>query len=197
MVKVDTPSVQTYNDGSNVDVNNVIKEALASAGGAQMNSWQRFPSGSSVRVYNPSVQTFNDNKYSKPSAIAKSDHSNTYVGKLFQDDFGKIENGQQSSWPNFSNVKSYQNNNKPNGQVSSTSDRQTYTNTKTEPKQVKSWRGSYTRAPNYGTTPGSSWGRNNAGQCLSRGELCKVGSGPECCGSDTPMVPKYHCAARR
>ncbi|KAH3837595.1 hypothetical protein DPMN_110991 [Dreissena polymorpha] len=196
-VKVDNPSVQTYNDGSNVDVNKVIKETLASAGGAQKNTWQSSPSGNSVREDNPSVQTYNDNKYSKPIANAKSDHSNTDVEKLIQDAFGKIENDQQSSWPNFSNMKSYRNNNKPNGQVSSTSDRQTYTNTKTEPKQVKSWRGSYTRAPNYGTTPGSSWGRNNAGQCLLRGELCKIGSGPECCGSDNAYGSKVPLCCTR
>ncbi|KAH3869395.1 hypothetical protein DPMN_032559 [Dreissena polymorpha] len=104
-VKEDNTSVQTYNNGSNVDVNKVIKETLASAGSAQKNTRQSSPSGNSVKVDNPSVQTYNDNKYSKPIANTKSDHSNTDVEKLIQDAFGKIENDQQSSWPNLSNVK--------------------------------------------------------------------------------------------
>ncbi|KAH3897182.1 hypothetical protein DPMN_021367 [Dreissena polymorpha] len=201
----DTPSVQNYRDvkvsniNSNTgsDGNKVIKDALASADGAQKNTWQSPPSGNSVRVDTPSVQAYNDNKYPTPNSNGKSDNSNTDFGKRLQDAFGKIGNGQQSSWPNFANVQAYQYNNKPNGQVSSTSDRQTYTNTKTEPKQVKSWRGSYTRAPNYGTTPGSSWGRNNAGQCLLRGELCKVGSGPECCASDNAYGSKVPLCCTR
>ncbi|KAH3740543.1 hypothetical protein DPMN_047249 [Dreissena polymorpha] len=142
-----SPSVQTYNDGSNVKVNKVIKDALANAGGATKNTWQSSSFGQSVRVDSPSVQTYNDNKYPTPNSNGKSDNSNTDVAKHLQDDFGKIGNGQQSSWQNFSNVESSQNNDKPNGQGSSTSDRQTYTNTK---KQNQS---SYTRAPNYGTTP--------------------------------------------
>ncbi|KAH3869396.1 hypothetical protein DPMN_032560 [Dreissena polymorpha] len=46
-----------------------------------------------------------------------------------------------------------------------------------------------THAPQI-SAPCSSWGRNNPGQCLLRGKLCKVGSGPECCGSDNAYGSK-------
>ncbi|KAH3698162.1 hypothetical protein DPMN_085681 [Dreissena polymorpha] len=89
--KGDTPSVQNYRDikvstsntnpdGSNIDVNNVLKNALGSAGNAvNAQSWQNASKGDT-----PSLQNYRDFKVSN----GNSDGSDVDVSKLIKDAIG-------------------------------------------------------------------------------------------------------------
>ncbi|KAH3793546.1 hypothetical protein DPMN_147060 [Dreissena polymorpha] len=84
--KADTPTVQNYHDvkvsssssnpdGSNIDVNNILKNAIGNAGNTEnAHNWQ-----TSFKADTPSVQNYRDVKVSNSNANSGSGGSTYYI----------------------------------------------------------------------------------------------------------------------